>query len=229
MRISMSLMAGALAVATIAAPAAAAPTTVSVSGTVTNGYDAAGIFGAAGASLAGLPFSAIFTIDRQSGDTAIATPALAYLYGAGSSAPVTAALTIGTGTYDFAGTRNGSARAVDTAGNGGTDALHYMVEDAGPAPAGLFYVGFDSLRDLLAAADYGDYGTIALTAADNAKGYAQIGGSGANSYAELSLDAITSQTAGAVPEPATWMMMVAGFALAGTALRRPRARVRFAA
>lgn len=222
MRISMSLLAGVLASATIAAPAGAAPTVVNVTGTVANGYDTAGIFGAAGASLAGMPFSAIFTIDRQDGDMMTAAPGLSYLYGAGSASPVTAALSIGSGSHAFMGTRSGSARALDLAGNGGTDALHYMVEDAGAASTGLFYVSFDTLRDVLAAADYRSFGTLALTAADNAKGYAQIGGGGANSYAELSLQTISARTASAVPEPATWAMMIAGFAVAGMAMRRAR-------
>ncbi len=37
-----------------------------------------------------------------------------------------------------------------------------------------------------------------------------------------------SAVAGAVPEPATWAMMIAGFGLVGAAMRRRAAKVRFA-
>ncbi|MBT2188181.1 PEP-CTERM sorting domain-containing protein [Sphingobium sp. H33] len=36
------------------------------------------------------------------------------------------------------------------------------------------------------------------------------------------------RVSGAVPEPATWAMMIGGFALAGTAMRRRKAAVSFA-
>ena len=41
------------------------------------------------------------------------------------------------------------------------------------------------------------------------------------------LDYVTLDVA-SVPEPATWAMMIGGFGLAGAALRRRRATVRFA-
>lgn len=39
---------------------------------------------------------------------------------------------------------------------------------------------------------------------------------------------VTPASTGAVPEPASWAMMIAGFGMAGAALRRRRARVAFA-
>lgn len=233
--------AGALAAVALAAPAAAAPATITVTGNVLNGYDPSGVFGAAGANLAGLPFSAIFTIAPQPGNTMIDTASLSYLFGMGAASPVTAALTIGAGTHNFGGKLSGSARAVNNAGAGGTDGLYYSSEDTDvallPSDSTLFYVSVDSLRDLLTRADYTSYGTIDLTAADNAQGQARIanrdpatGAPGASTYANLSLTSITARVGAPVPEPATWAMMVTGFAVAGVALRRRRvsARVRFA-
>ncbi|MBB6506204.1 hypothetical protein F4693_003201 [Sphingomonas endophytica] len=48
-----------------------------------------------------------------------------------------------------------------------------------------------------------------------------------NTGSHMSIDNLTVNAAGAVPEPATWAMMVAGFGVAGAALRRrSRATVR---
>ncbi|MGF7171640.1 hypothetical protein FHS91_003340 [Sphingobium xanthum] len=51
------------------------------------------------------------------------------------------------------------------------------------------------------------------------------GGYGTNGLAMVNFLATTS---GAVPEPATWGMMIGGFALAGAAMRRRKVAVRFA-
>ncbi len=222
--------------------AAAAPATVTVTGTVLNGTDVGGQFGTAGADLAGLPFSAIFTVEAQPGNTLIATDTLGYLFGRGAASPVSAALTIGSGRYDFAGSFSGSARVADAAGRGGTDLLHYMVEDTDPSQLPpdntLFYVGFDTLRDVLSRADYSLFDPIALTAQDGASGQVRIanrdaatGQFGASTYANLALSTIQAQVASAVPEPSSWAMMIAGFAMTGAALRRrrgPKVAVRFA-
>ncbi|KTT76360.1 PEPxxWA-CTERM sorting domain-containing protein [Sphingomonas endophytica] len=231
-----------MAVAGIAGPAMAAPATVTVTGTVLSGFDAVGTFGTAGASLAGLPFSAIFTVDPSRGDTRVQTGTLNYLFGRGAASPVSAALTIGSGTYNFAGSYSGTARATNGAGKGGTDSLMYMVEDTNfalsPPDNTLFYVSFDTLRDLLGSADFTNASVVNLTTADNAKGDVRItnrnaatGTYGPTTFADLSVTSIRAQAMSAVPEPATWAMMVAGFAVAGVALRRGRrvqARVRFA-
>ncbi len=55
---------GAVAALTMAVPAAAAPTTVTVTGSVMSGIDAGGQFGMAGASLAGRPFSGRARLSR---------------------------------------------------------------------------------------------------------------------------------------------------------------------
>lgn len=232
--------------AALTAPAQAQVATVTVTGNVLNGLDATGRFGAAGANLAGLPFSAIFTIAAKGGTTAVDTSALSFLYGAGAASPVSAALTIGTGTYNFGGSWSGTARAtngVTPSGVNGTDSLYYAAEDTDvstmpPPPASsLLYVSIDSLRDLLDSADYNSYSTISLNGSDNAQGLAQIahydpatGSYGPMTYANLSLSTISAKATAAVPEPATWMMMILGFGMAGAALRRQRvrSRVRFA-
>jgi hypothetical protein len=232
---------GAAAMA-IAAPAAAAPATVTVTGTVMSGFDVAGTFGTAGANLAGQAFSAIFTVDAKFGSTTTGSATSAVVFGSGAASPVSAALTIGAGTYNFAGSFSGLARVSDAAGQGGTDLLYYMVEDTDlslmPPGNTLFYAGFDTLRNVIGQADYTSNDVTGLTLADNAKGHVQIanrdaatGRYGASTFADLAVTSIRAQVAAPVPEPATWAMMVTGFAMAGVALRRRRrvdARVRFA-
>lgn len=226
-----------LAGASLSAVSADAQTaTITVTGNVTNGFDATGKFGAVGASLAGLPFSAIFTVEPKAGNTVINTATLSYLFGTGVTSPVTAALTIGTGTQFYAGKLHGSARANNGVSGGtinGTDGLYYSSEDTDvttlpPPPAStLFYVSVDTLRDLLSQANYSSYPTINLLPSDNGVGFAQVanrdpvtGQYGATTYANLALSTISATVAPPVPEPATWAMMVLGFGVAGAAMRR---------
>lgn len=230
------MTAGAAALA-IAAPAAAVPTTVTVTGNVMSGFDPAGTFGAAGTSLIGRAFSAIFTIDAKPGSTSNETALSSYLAGRGAASPVGATLTIGSSTYRFAGSAGGSAQVTDAAGKGGTDGAFYMVDDTdlslAPPVDTVFYLGVDTLRNVLTRAADGSYAASGLSLADNAKGHVRIanrdattGLYGATTYADLAVTSIRAQVASAVPEPGTWAMMVAGFAMAGVALRRRRVEAR---
>jgi hypothetical protein len=211
--------------------------TITVTGNILNGYDKAGAFGSPNSNLTGLPFSAIFTVQPKAGDTVINTPSLSYLFGTGGASPVTAALSIGTGTYYFGGKLSGSALASNGASPGtiGVDGLYYSSEDTDvstlPPASTLFYVSIQSVRDLLSKADFSSYSTINLTPADNAQGLAQVanynqltGTYNDVSYANLSLTSISAKLSAPVPEPATWAMMIVGFGLAGVALRRQRSR-----
>lgn len=225
---------GAVAALTIAAPAAAAPTAVTVTGKVMSGIDAGGQFGVAGASLAGQPFSAIFTIDPAAGSTLIETATSSYLAGMGAASPISAVLTIGSASYRFAGSYNGSVRVTDAAGNGGTDSTQFFVDDTDlskmPNDNTLLSLGFDTLRNVLSSPGFGAVAASDLTLADNAKGVVKIANRGATTVADLAIDTVRADVISPVPEPATWAMMVAGFAMAGVALRRRRvdAQVRFA-
>ncbi len=51
---------------------------------------------------------------------------------------------------------------------------------------------------------------------------------GGSVYGDDRLGTVTLGAAGAVPEPATWAMMIGGFGLAGAAMRRRRATIAFA-
>ncbi|BAK65282.1 hypothetical protein SLG_06070 [Sphingobium sp. SYK-6] len=103
---------------------------------------------------------------------------------------------------------------------------------------GAYFAGFNTLLvDLyLGGSLVSSTGAVSLSAAPTliGNGYAGlvdkvvITGSGGNFWV---IDDVTYDvaSAGAVPEPATWAMMIGGFALAGGAMRRQRAtRIRFA-
>lgn len=232
---------GAVAALTMAVPAAAAPTTVTVTGTVMSGIDAGGQFGMAGASLAGRPFSAIFTIDQAAGSTLNETATSSYLAGMGAASPISAVLTIGSASFRFAGSQNGLVRVTDAAGNGGTDSAMFFVDDTDlsqkPNDNTLLSLGFDTLRNVLSSPGFTAVAVSDLNLSDNAKGVVKIanrdattGAFGTPTVADLSIETIRATVTSPVPEPATWAMMVAGFAMAGVALRRRRvdARVRLA-
>ena len=52
-----------------------------------------------------------------------------------------------------------------------------------------------------------------------------LGTTGSSNFRVHGFDAVVAPPAGAVPEPATWALMIGGFGLAGSALRRRRALV----
>lgn len=213
-----------------AAPATAQVATISVTGTVMSGADGAGIFGAANASLVGQAFSAVFNIKPDTGATSVTTATLSQLFGNGSASPVDAYLTIGGNTHYFSGMASSSALVQNGAGNGGTDKLLYFTDSTdygiNPVKQTLFYVGVDTLRNIIEAADFASYPNVDVTLQDNAKGFAQVanydkvsGSYGNVTYADLAVKTIGAKVS-AVPEPSTWMLMIAGFGTVGYAMRR---------
>lgn len=213
-----------------AAPAAAQVATISVTGTVMSGADGSGIFGPANASLVGQAFSAVFNIKPTAGATTVTTATLSQLFGTGSASPVDAYLTIGGFTHYFSGMASSTALAQNAAGQGGTDKLLYFTDSTdygiNPVKQTLFYVGVDTLKNIIDAADFASYPTMDVTLQDNAKGFAQIanydattGSYGNVTYADLAVKTIGAKVS-AVPEPSSWMLMIAGFGAVGYAMRR---------
>lgn len=69
------------------------------------------------------------------------------------------------------------------------------------------------------------YKNYAVSSANGISGFDIIGYADGN----VSIDNVSVKTAAAaVPEPATWMMMIGGFGVVGAAMRRRRTTVRFA-
>ena len=213
------VLAGAIAAAT---PAQAAIMAATFYGsTPYGGYDYAGIFGAPG-SLAYKTASLTFTYDTNQGE-ALGPD---FIYGGGqyglSSPFLSAKVTIGEASYDldlaqyaflnsYPGEWTWLAGKQETPGNIPSDLSATFYHAApGDLTAPLFEYGYgtgyfhlykpDSWGELLAEAEF-EFGALELS---------YVG---------------PSPEPGAVPEPMSWALMIAGFGLAGAALRRRRAAV----
>ena len=113
--------AGALAVA---APASAAIITTTFEGTIAYGFDQTGLFGAPGQELTGLRFKSVYTTNDTPGSIHGDDGSLTTVQGGtsyGSVDPVTAFLTIGSGTIFLGGDYYGGAERDD--GENGYDEI----------------------------------------------------------------------------------------------------------
>ena len=131
--------------------------TATVTGTVTSGSDATGVFGAPG-SLAGDPYTLVYTVDDSqgsgtrvvSGPVPGAAPIGSNIGATDTSNPVTAVLTIGGGSYSF-GTLSSSAvssnvsRTIGANGNTGFNLSEiYGVANTGGAASLVTGVSFNN-------------------------------------------------------------------------------------
>jgi len=222
MRISSFLAAGAGAAVLAASPASAAVMMATLTGaTDFGGYDYAGLFGAPGASLAYKNVTLSFTYDTELGEPIVSDGQETVYGGApyGTTSPIIAAsITIGDVTraldlsyYGYANSYAGEWTSLfgrqATPGNVNSEFGVTVYHDAPGDLEGPFTVyaeGGGNLR-LYKPDDYGELlaetdfyvGTLTV---------AYVGPSGAP-----------------VPEPSSWLLMIAGFGLAGAALRGRRA------
>lgn len=220
-----------------AAPAGAVIYTVTYQGVVTEGFDN-GLFGGIG-DLAGAGYVAAFTIDTSKGDHS-GFPGFASANGYGANSPVMATLTIG-GVTVSTGDRYGFIFEMDKVTSGFPDDSQSALGESSEVVCGgggedcltydrqLLHSAGSSTIDLVD----GDFETPPLAMAYGPGVFAGgfffdrrvIDGSQnlfeTRAQARLAPASISVSSApGAVPEPATWALMIAGFGAAGTALRR---------
>ena len=237
-------LAAALAAAAVigAAPASATITLATYTGTITGGnqssYDVTGVFGTPNAALGGLAYRVVYRIDDS-------LPGAPFYFGpqgpnrdisellGGSSygiaaIPVTATITIG-GVSVAIGGENASVD-LQTFRNF-QQTLHYVDGQVAALGAGnAAYVteiatlfgsgGFLNSQDLRAPLDVDLTGFPAGQAGGGFSIYENNGGGYHWAFGQLRAEHLTIATAGAVPEPAAWSLMIAGFGLIGAALRR---------
>lgn len=222
MRVS-SIFAGAVGAALLAAsPASASIMMATFTGaTDFGGYDYGGIFGPAGASLAYKNMSLTFTYDTEKGE--LIGGGAETRYGGtmwGTVSPIlSAAITIGDVTqaldlsyYGYASSYAGEwtwlSGRQETPGNNPGELQAVVYHDAPgdlDTPFFAYADGGGSLR-LYKPDDYGEV----LAETDFYFGGVEVTYLG------------PSPSPSAAPEPATWALLIAGFGLAGAALRRRR-------
>jgi hypothetical protein len=233
MKIKKFLVAAALLVS---APAQAATFFITYVGTV-NGYDETGLFGTAG-PLTG-DFEAVFTlttglpnVSRVSGPRYASEGGYRHF---SLPAPLQAQLTINGVTKEYPPAYFGEVQVGD--GNGGpfphtTDYMsHWIWLDPNDSDSQL-RLGFASLTgDLFHTTEYTAPFDITISPPLLGSGTFHLLRDGF-AYGDLSVQRVWLEAAApAIPEPATWAMMLLGFAAVGAAVRRQRhhqAKVTFA-
>lgn len=235
-----------------AAPAEAATYIITYQGTVANSTDATGVFGGSGNSLDGLSFTAVYTLTAPlPGAITTGGPTFSYaqIYGGslyGAPGPLSGTLTINGWTQAVAGDYFSTAVQINDL-NPGSDVdevTHHVESRDSDTSDGNFHLNyFDTtiysrVNSFLSIADYTAPLNYSTQPGDVGGGYFRFEGYsdfGANAYYAVGNLKPTSVTialapdTGAVPEPATWAMMIAGFGMVGSAMRRRRVSAAYTA
>lgn len=228
-----------LSLVAMAAPASAKLIPITYTGTVSSGYDQTGLFGSSGANLSGAAFVATYLFDTAFGTTSSYSYNDWYSYSTtsiyggsayGTTSPaVSATVTINGKTVaistayassmsayneTFYGTQyNGQNVSVQDSSNDGSvyksiSLNNYLNSVNGAAISPNFEdVVYGSMDGLNAGGSFSAYQ------------YNYSTGTWTNSYANF-VTSFVSNGVGAVPEPATWLMMICGLGAVGVALRR---------
>ena len=238
------LLAAAATIITAATPGQAALFTHVYTGTVTYGYDYADIF-KAGPDLAGLTYTATYLIDDAKGtiseysnDDGIGSSysSSSTIYGGTRYGipdnPVSAKFTINGNTVAIGGSYDSNVNEsnYNPIYNGsGAETAHAFVQDYnydidGNYVSNYLYLAANRPNDV-------DYRPANFRIPQNfgpSYGFSYFGindsVTGLQAYAALDVASFTSSAA-AVPEPASWAMMIGGFGIVGGALRRRPRRI----
>jgi len=226
-----ALALAAAATLALASPAAAAIMVATYQGAIASGYDRTDYFGTGLADLTGVAFTATYRVDT---DTAGATlrdrfPDDAYLYGSDASSPVHGRVTIN-GRSLSSGDAYGEAY-LKTPFVSRPDGLHHLTQnyafDGVSVDASYFELGiFSAIYQFVLDTDFETAFTYAADTRDNRYGYLQsydhnlaTDGYTRDINLQFTPQSVTIAMA-AAPEPTAWVLLIAGFGLAGRALRR---------
>jgi hypothetical protein len=211
--------------------------TATYTGTVTSGFDITGLFGVAGANLAGERFTVVYTYDTaKAGSSHFQDASEELIYGGTQYGPpnpgIDAKVTIGSGTVDVLA---GFSSYFITSQGAPAYTEHKIVQTStGAFPGASSHISVDTtlftgsvpnrLADPFSGTPSGPFaafssGVFQDIVYDPQTGYA------AEAKANLTVDHLTVAAAG-VPEPATWALMLIGFGGLGATLRRRSASTR---
>lgn len=216
----------------LAAPAAHAALVVATYTGTASGVDNLGYFGDAGTSYAGTAFTATFTYDTTLG-TRSTVGGSDVLTKSGTNPFTNVSFTLGDTTFTFAQIDNASTGVQPASGYVSTSVINVD-------PGGTFEVPklFAQQLNLLAAFTPLPSGIdvpVSVTGAlssgfspqadfreqtiiDKNTGQSIF----VTSIFDLAVASYSVEVNGPIPEPATWALLIAGFAMTGTALRRRR-------
>ena len=247
-------MATALVATALPGTADASTYLVTFQGVVADGYDLTGLFGGDPAVTTdieeGTAFTAMFTLNDPSPGSLVETDGTTFYrsyggtnYGLGVPGPLSATLTINGITQSIAGNTLGIVYKANNLN--GYDEFLYDAEDT--VQDSLDFVddylqiyGFSNLNNIFDSVNLGDPVNYAFGADDALTGTFQFSRSdeGTGNYSRFAYGSLRPQSItiapleSAVPEPATWALMLVGFGLIGGAMRRQcaaaRATIRFA-
>lgn len=235
--VSAAVAAGLLGSAT---PSFATTIVTTFSGTISRGVDGdggrdvLGLFGAANADLFGAAFTVVYTVDDAA--TAIVASSLQQTtmaggtyYGPTTPSPITATLQINGHTYQYAApqVQYYAYLTLENAAVGVEDGVTYSIQGplngAGYVTSDVFTRVTSTTNDFMNSTDIHVPLDRTVAAGDIPYGYAHIGAyGGSRDIFGLSITRVTvvPHVDAALPEPATWATMIAGFALLGGAMRR---------
>jgi hypothetical protein len=214
-----------------AAPASAAVMVATYSGVLTSGFDMTGEFGPPNSDLTGDAFVATYTYDPEAAAMHFTGPGFDMIYGGaiyGTPVPLS----------DASITVNGVTHHINPITNyGEADAISYLffdqalgstisssvydasyISDAGPAsnaPTSLDQRYRNAFND--AGTIYGNYFAISIMYNFSLQHYAY----GTAAFGKIYYS-VVKVGASAVPEPATWAVLLAGFCGLGAMMRRWR-------
>ena len=210
------------AIALFAAPASAAVFTVTYSGTLADSQyyniDTDGIFGAKGASFGGTAFSAAFTIDTADGTSWNNANGTGWTQN--SLAASNVALTVNNKTFTLGSLQAGSFHTPPSWQGSFLSSYTGISTDDVFMMANLYFYTY-------AAGAFPAFGTnFDITAP--AGSYTAFDGALGNNILSGTVTKVSYAAQQAVPEPASWAMLVIGFGALGAAMRRSTLRVAFA-
>ncbi len=216
-------------------PACAATFLITITGDVTGGVDPSGFFGSPGGTLAGNSFVASMAYDSSLGERRTTGKHDSVEGGSyfGTIAPITAAtLTVNGKTVNLSGDYRSWA-SEDT--SVGAYAVTDEIPLSNPSPGNLsqvlsFYfthvdAGFDTSNPYSGptSSGYGQFlQTISLDGSVNTFTSVIMGNLTVNVERTSSSSPGGGTSAAAVPEPASWAMLIAGFGVVGASLRSRR-------
>ena len=226
----------------VALPAAAAVYVTTWTGTLVNGYDRTGEFGQIGRVLTGLAFTAVYTLDDSAPNAKLSiSPGFSTITGGPNQGspftPLTADLTIaghvmhfGVGANIYHEASNSDAKGVINGNyNDYQDEIfggfgdNSIIRNAVTSTTVHFLTASDPRTPFVASGAgltfSGGFSVNNIGFGNQPQQYAY------SDFLISRVDTVLRPQGGAVPEPASWALMISGFGMVGTVLRRRRATV----